>query len=322
MGQHKHDDGLRSALKQIAQIANEYADGGSHRGPEHAGAGGVCKPKQLPKALLAKAAHTAIQVNPVNRPALSHLAQLAPQADPRMAISVLTTKYWGPKALRLTVSFLDSPPDDLRNRILSHMNAWNKSANVQFVESNSGGQVRIAFEGGVDGGYWSYVGTDILHIAAGSPTMNLEGFTMNMRDSEFYRVVRHETGHTLGFPHEHMRKELVALIDPQKAYDYYWQTQGWIKQDVDQQVLTPLDDMDVMGTPPDQTSIMCYQVPGSITHSGEPITGGTDINETDYGFAGSIYPKNGQAQRGRDGVVDEGNGMEKFVSNPDLASLL
>lgn len=321
MGPDKNDDGLRSALKRIAQIANEAADGG-YRVPMVAGGGGVCTPKQLPKNLLARAAHTAIQFNPVNRPSLSHLAQLAPQVDPRAAIIALTTKYWGPKALRLTVSFLDGPPADLRNRILSHMNAWNKTANVQFVETNSVGQVRVAFEGGVDGGYWSYVGTDILHIAPGSPTMNLEAFTMNMPESEFHRVVRHETGHTLGFLHEHMRKELVALIDPQKAYDYFWQTQGWTKQDVDQQVLTPLDDMDIMGTPPDETSIMCYQLPGSITSSGDPITGGTDINDTDYAFAGKIYPGSGQAQLGRVGVVGEGNGMENFVSNPDLASLL
>ncbi len=152
--------------------------------------------------------------------------------------------------------------------------------------------------------------------------MNLEAFTMNMPESEFHRVVRHETGHTLGFPHEHMRKELVVLIDPQKAYEYYWDNQGWTKRDVDLQVLTPLDDMDIMGTPPDQDSIMCYQLPGSITYSGEPITGGTDINETDYEFAGKIYPKIGQAQPGRVGVVGEGNGMDKFVSSPDLAGLL
>ena len=47
------------------------------------------------------------------------------------------------------------------------------------------------------------------------------------------------------------------------------------------------------GTPPDQTSIMCYQLPGSITKDGQPILGGTDINATDATFAGGIYPKLG-----------------------------
>src|ERR1700736_1297248 len=104
--------------------------------------------------------------------------------------------------------------------------------------------------------------------------MNLEGFTMSTPESEYRRVVRHETGHTLGFPHEHMRKELVARIDPQKAYDYFLQTHGWHKATVDAQVLTSLDEASLMSTPPDQTSIMCYQLPGSITIDSQPILGG------------------------------------------------
>jgi hypothetical protein len=86
----------------------------------------------------------------------------------------------------------------------------------------------------------------------------------------------------------------VARIDPQKAYEYFLRTQGWDKQTVDQQVLTSLDESSLMGTPVDQDSIMCYQLPGSITTNGQPIRGGTDINQTDYGFAGRIYPKPSQ----------------------------
>ena len=120
--------------------------------------------------------------------------------------------------------------------------------------------------------------------------MNLQGFTMNTTESEFRRVVRHETGHTLAFPHEHMRSELVDRIDPQKAYDYFLKTQGWSKDVVDQQVLTPLVDESIMSTPADETSIMCYQLPGSITQDGLPIVGGNDINATDYAFARKMYP--------------------------------
>lgn len=73
-------------------------------------------------------------------------------------------------------------------------------------------------------------------------TMNLQAFTMGKSESEYKRVVRHETAHTLGFPHEHMRRQLVARIDPDKAYEYFLRTQGWPKPVVDAQVLTPLDD--------------------------------------------------------------------------------
>jgi hypothetical protein len=119
----------------------------------------------------------------------------------------------------------------------------------------------------------------------------LEAFTMQTPESEFHRVVRHETGHTMGFPHEHMRKELVALIDPQKAIAFFGQTQGWSADEVQAQVLTPLEDNSIMGTPEaDQTSIMCYQIPGSITKDGNAILGGTDIDPLDFQFAAKIYP--------------------------------
>jgi hypothetical protein len=148
--------------------------------------------------------------------------------------------------------------------------------------------VRISRGGG---GYWSYLGTDILLVPAHRPTMNLQGFTMNTREGEFARVVRHEAGHTLGCMHEHMRADLVKLIDPAKAYDYFRRTQGWDKATVDAQVLTSLDERSLMGTPTDQTSIMCYQLPGSITRNGKPILGGLDINASDLAFMGKIYPK-------------------------------
>jgi hypothetical protein len=132
-------------------------------------------------------------------------------------IAVVTTKYWGIKGVRLTVAFLDNAPSDLRKRILAHMNAWGKTANTTFVETKGAAQVRIAREGGANGGYWSYLGTDILHIAKQDQTMNLEAFSMGTPESEFHRVVRHETGHTLGFPHEHMRRQLVKLSTSVKA---------------------------------------------------------------------------------------------------------
>jgi hypothetical protein len=171
------------------------------------------------------------------------------------------------------------------------MNAWSTSANTKFVETKTDGQVRIAREGGESGGYWSYVGTDILHIPKNQQTMNLQEFSMSTVESEYHRVVRHETGHTLGFPHEHMRKALVDKIDPQKAIEYFMRTQGWSEQEVRAQVLTPIEESTLMGTTADPKSIMCYQIPGELTKDGKPIVGGKDIDKSDYGFAGKIYPK-------------------------------
>ena len=121
--------------------------------------------------------------------------------------------------------------------------------------------------------------------------MNLEAFSMDTPESEFHRVVRHETGHTLGFPHEHMRQALVEKIDPQKAIDFFKRTQGWSEEEVRAQVLTPIEESTLRGTSVDAKSIMCYQLPGEITLDGKPIIGGIDINTMDFGFAAMIYPK-------------------------------
>jgi hypothetical protein len=248
-----------------------------------------CTIKQLPTRLQFKAAAVAAMINPVNEPAFGRTAAVSEGVLPSpLAIAVATAKYWGVKPRTLTVSFLENTPAELRRRIVGHLNAWTKSGGVRFAETASSGQVRISRG---PGGYWSYLGTDILLIPQGRPTMNLQSFTMNISESEYKRVVRHEAGHSLAFPHEHMRKQLVARIDPGRAYDFFFRTYGWDRATVDQQVLTSLDDRTIMGTPVDQDSIMCYQLPGSITFDGRPIRGGTDINSTDFAFAGSIYPK-------------------------------
>jgi hypothetical protein len=141
-------------------------------------------------------------------------------------------------------------------------------------------------------GYWSYVGTDILTIARDEPTMNLEGFTMRTPESEFRRVVRHEAGHTLGFPHEHMRKAIIERLDREKTIAHFMKTQGWSRREVIDQVLTPLEESALLGTAvTDETSIMCYDMPGFLTKDGRPVTGGMDINKSDADFIARLYPK-------------------------------
>jgi len=306
---------MRKTLSAIAEMARD-AGCSSGSGPSYNDESNVdpdmpgCSVKALPKRLLEKAASKATQINPMNAPMMALSGYDGVGVMDPLAIAVMTTKYWGPQPRRLTVSFMDSASSSVRARILSHMNAWTKTGGISFVETGGTGQVRISFG---PTGHWSYLGTDVLSIPTNRPTMNLQAFDRETRDSEFYRVVRHEAGHTLGFQHEHMRKELVARIDPQKAYQYFWQTQRWDKTMVDQQVLTPLDDRNLYRTPPDQTSIMCYQLPGSITRDGRPIIGGNDINQTDYWFVGQIYPKQaGQALQA--GTITSGPEAKAFAA--------
>jgi hypothetical protein len=254
-----------------------------------------CTPKSLPPAKVEAARRRAIEINPANAVQRRTVARTPTgrRGGPRRIVVVIGRR-WPVSGVKLSVQFLDTPPVALRKRILLHMNAWGAKANVVFTETRGTGKVRIARLDSPPAvaGYWSRVGTEILEQPLDQPTMNLEGFTMQETEAEFRRVVRHEAGHTLGFDHEHMRGDLVAKIDPAKAYAFYDRNQGWTRLEVDQQVLTPLEDASIMGTTEsDPDSIMCYQIPGTITKDGKPIRGGKDINPTDAAFAASLYPK-------------------------------
>lgn len=255
-----------------------------------------CTIKQLPPDQWAEAAQVACLENPVNATPLITMAMMSsigltveasksiPLPD---RLAVVTGKMWSAKGVKLGVSFLDDPPADLRKRILMHANAWNKTAKVEFYESASG-EIRLARYPG--SGHFAYMGTDNLLIRADQQTMNLDSFTMQTSDSEFFRVVRHEFGHVLAFPHEHLRAEIIARIDEQKAIDHFWRTQGWSAQDTRYQVLTPASG--IRGSVlTDVQSVMCYWLPGSIMKDGVAVPGGNDINENDYAFAASVYPK-------------------------------
>ena len=114
----------------------------------------VCSPRSLPLEMLVAAARTAVEINPYNHQPVDHLVRLMParQVTPER-IAMLTKKYWGIQGVKLTASFLDNPPSNLRKRILLHMNARRDTAKVKFVETIIQGQVGIARVGGQDGGY-------------------------------------------------------------------------------------------------------------------------------------------------------------------------
>jgi hypothetical protein len=243
-----------------------------------------CTVKQLHPTAHVEAARTAVRINPANAP-LVH-PSLAPLPPEHLAL--LTSKYWGTGGVKLTVSFLDGPDAETRRKILAAANAWGTRANVSFVQTTAIGQVRIAR---ANSGYWSYLGTDILSIPTSEATMNLQGFTANTPSSEYNRVGMHEFGHTLGFPHEHERPEIIALLDPEKVIADMERSQGWSREQVIQQVLTPLTDLDPRSLPAEVRSIMCYGFSGSVTKNGQPIPGGTEITDEDYRLVAMLYPK-------------------------------
>jgi hypothetical protein len=243
----------------------------------------------LPQEQWMAAAETAVRINPANKPNTHQFTAGLGEVMPPEHLALLTAKRWPTSGVSLTVGFIETVDPALRARILSHMNAWGAYCNATFAETTVNPQVRISLQGN---GYWSFLGTDILHIAAGQPTMNLQGFSMSTPESEYHRVVRHETGHTLGFPHEHLRVEIVNRIDPTKAKAYFLANDGWDAATVTAQVLTPIPYSALIATAqPDQYSIMCYWLPASIMKDNVAVAGGTDIDAQDQAFAAMVYPK-------------------------------
>lgn len=253
-----------------------------------------CTVKSLPSDLMVVSAGKAIDINPTNAPQVQFASVDGIDYLDPAHIAVLTTKYWGTKGVDLTVGFMEPTSVELREKFLYHMNllgqteAGKRYSNVKFRWTNISPQVRITRE---DSGYWSYLGIDILSIQSNKPTMCLQGFTMSTPLSEWNRALVHETGHTLGCPHEHLRPALIERLDVQKTIRYFSMTQGWSESTTRSNVLTPLDERSITGTTTaEQDSIMCYQLPGTITKDGLPIVGGTKLTVKDREFIGKIYP--------------------------------
>jgi hypothetical protein len=271
-----------------------------------------CTIKQLPEHLLVPAMETAIAINPNNRVSPARVMQafrqvleaIAPaltnflpeDAEREIAkperLAVLTRKLWSPKGVKLTVGFpFDSTPIEVQKKIVQYANRWRTvgKGNVEFVLSNTDPQIRVNRD--PQGGYYSFLGVDILSIPKNQATMNLASFTLATPESEWLRVVTHEFGHSLALPHEHARSEIIALLDPEAVIREFMRTQGWTRQEIMQQILTPLSEASIRGTPhADTDSIMTYWFSGTCTKSGKPILGGKDIDALDATFFSEIYP--------------------------------
>lgn len=226
-------------------------------------------------------ANTCLTVDPPEGADFDVFAPPTGAADDRA--SGLKNKFWTP-GQTIRVLFLNGSAT-LQNKVFAYAEEWEQYANINFVKVSSGtAEVRVAFD---NGGYWSYIGKDLIYVPANQKTMNLQ-FTDNTSNSELRRVTLHEFGHTLGLRHEQQQPLANIPWNIPAVYAYYAQM-GWSQQMVNDNVLNKNTEESSQHTVFDPTSIMQYPVSASLTTNGYSIGWNAQLSDTDKSFIGKVY---------------------------------
>jgi hypothetical protein len=250
----------------------------------------MCLDTALPRTKQIMAAACAICENVENTPGVASASRVA---APLLSINpqhmaLMTGRKWA-VGRKLRVSFMGGQ-SSVRQRVAAQASKWMNYAGIalEFVDDPAA-EIRVAFRSG--DGSWSYIGTDALQIAPGSPTMNFGWLTSGTADDEYARVVLHEFGHALGCIHEHQHPQAGIPWDREAVYRYYWQTNGWPRWMVDENVFDRLPASQTQFSAFDPASIMCYPVPNELTIGDYEIGWNLDLSPMDREFIATVYPK-------------------------------
>jgi serralysin len=206
-----------------------------------------------------------------------------------LELALWKSRMWA-NGKTLKVKFLEGD-NYLQSKVIHYAKKWEDFANIKFDFITTGNaEIRISFMMGK--GSWSYVGTDALSIRdQNKPTMNYGWFDSETPDIEFSRTVIHEFGHCLGCIHEHQSPSARINWNKPVVYDYYWRTQGWTKEDVDNNLFAKFDQSEVTNSDFDKKSIMLYPIPKEFTSDGFSVGWNSILSTLDLDFIRRCYPK-------------------------------
>lgn len=231
---------------------------------------------------------------------------------------------WEPGS-ELIIKFMPGGSKNLRDKVILNAREWEKFANIRlkFVPDNAGfTHIRIKLGAGL--GHNSAVGTEASFRQQNEQTMNFD--TLAFADGDYYlarvkrkgiqppytfdhlrnemkedpnhwnlpemrRVVMHEFGHALGLLHEQSYPDAVNWKRTDSIYQYYWETQGWNKQQVDFNVFEVGSRFYTNGTRYDAKSIMHYSINPWETTDGYSVKNNYELSAGDKVLIAALYPK-------------------------------
>ena len=199
---------------------------------------------------------------------------------------VASHRLWSP-GQTLKVKFLEGDPY-VHERIKKYAPEWSKYANINFQFVTSGpADIRIAFQ---NSGSWSRIGTDASLIEQDEATMNFGWFNRSTTEEEFRRTTLHEFGHALRLCHEHQHPKEGIPWNKTAVYQYYLITQGWTREQVDENVFARYETDFTQYTDYDTTSIMHYPIDDKLTLGGFHVGLNKELSANDKMFVRQLYP--------------------------------
>ena len=220
--------------------------------------------------------------NVIKKP--EHVGRIARMILPKSSL-------WQP-GRKIKISFVGGKKK-INEKVKAFAKEWLQFANLEFkfITDPEDATIRITFK--PSQGSWSAVGTDNLSFDTNEATMNFGWLEHpSTTEAEFRGVVLHEFGHMIGCGHEHESPKNGGVPWLKKnAYDYYMSTQGWNKEEVDEQVFDVYSKNQIIGTTLDKKSIMMYAIPNWITKGDFEVGWNYDLSTSDKTFIKKTYPK-------------------------------